>query len=233
MPLGGKTILQRVYEQCVKLKDATVFIATDSNKIEESSRIFTKNIILTSEAHQSGTDRIIEALEGFENYIVVNVQGDEPFINPLLIQKLFELLLDNSVEVVTACERINNSKELFDPDVVKLVKNTENYALYFSRSPIPYIIDKVQLKIDERLFFQQNSFFKHIGIYGYSKEFLDKFKFLNHNNLEILESLEQLRILENGYKIKVFETQYSSIGIDTKCDYDRALDYVKENNLYN
>ena len=227
LQLGDKTILQRVYEQCIKVEDTEVFIATDNQIIRESCLGFTDNIIMTSDTHKSGTDRIIEASKDIENFILVNVQGDEPFINPNLIKNLFKILNNPTIQIVTACERIFNSQELFNPNVVKVVKDINDFALYFSRSCMPYIGVKDNLIEDEKIFFKKNIFYKHIGIYGYSKAFLEKFQSLKYNNLECLESLEQLRILENGYKIKVFETKYKSIGIDTMEDYHKALEYIK------
>ena len=203
LPLGDKTILQRVYDQCIKVKDVDVYVATDSKKVKDHCSDFTENIIMTSHNHQSGTDRIIEALNGFENFLIVNVQGDEPFIHPELIQNLFDELIQTSADVVTACERITNLQELFSPNVVKVVKNLSNHALYFSRSEIPHIRNKEELLKDEIAFFQKNTFFKHVGIYGYTEEVLNKFQNLENKTLESLESLEQLRILENGYVIKV------------------------------
>jgi len=149
LALKGKTILQRVYEQCVKVSGVVVFIATDSLKVKKSCLEYTQNVIMTSVEHQSGTDRITEAVKGLDYEAVINVQGDEPFISPLLIEGLFKELEDEKVKVVSACERLLTSEELFDPNVVKVVKDKENNALYFSRSCIPHIRDNSQLLTDE------------------------------------------------------------------------------------
>ncbi len=228
LDLKGKTILQRVYEQCLKVSGVVVFIATDSPEVKKSCLEYTHNIIMTSEEHKSGTDRIIEAIEGLDFEVLINVQGDEPFISPLLIEELFKELEGEKVEVVTACERLLNSEELFDPNVVKVVKDNENNALYFSRSCIPHIRDKSQLLKDEKNFFETSSFYKHVGVYGYKKDFLTKYSILDDSNLEKIEMLEQLRILESRFKIKVLETKFKSFGIDTDDDYHKALKMIED-----
>ncbi|MDB4497552.1 3-deoxy-manno-octulosonate cytidylyltransferase [Flavobacteriaceae bacterium] len=227
LDLNGKTILQRVYEQCMKVCGVDVFIATDSLKVKKSCSGYTQNVIMTSVEHKSGTDRIIEAIEGLDFEAVINVQGDEPFISPLLIEKLFRELEAEKVKVVTACERLLTFEELFNPNVVKVVKDNENNALYFSRSCIPHIIDNSQLLIDEKKFFKSAIFFKHVGIYGYKKHFLTKYSSLENSNLEKLEMLEQLRILESGFKIKILETKFKSVGIDSEDDYQKALKMIE------
>ena len=227
LDLNGKTILQRVYEQCIKVNETVVYIATDSLKVKKSCLKFTQNIIMTRVEHNSGTDRIVEAVKNLDFDVVINVQGDEPFINPLLIEDLFKELETNKVKVVSACERLLTSDELFDSNVVKVVKDFQNNALYFSRSCIPHIRDNSQLLIDEKRFLKNEIFYKHVGIYGYKKDFLSKYSTLQNKNLEKLEMLEQLRILESGFKIKMIETNYKSIGIDTEEDYQKALKIIK------
>lgn len=231
LDLGGKTILQRVYDQCKKVPEVEVFIATDSIKIYENCRTYTKNVIMTSKNHESGTDRIIEAVRDFNNYYLVNVQGDEPFVNPELIQEIFKNLENSSAEAVTACERISSSEDLLNPNVVKVIMDCNKDAIYFSRSCIPYARNKV-IK-DENSFFKENKFYRHVGIYGYTHKFLNDFRTLKFRNIEELECLEQLRILENGRKIKVIETNQNTIGIDTLHDYEKALSLIKKlNNEY-
>jgi 3-deoxy-manno-octulosonate cytidylyltransferase (CMP-KDO synthetase) len=227
LDLRGKTILQRVYEQCLKVKGVVVFIATDSLKVKESCLEYTQNIIMTSVEHKSGTARITEAIKGLDYDTVINVQGDEPFISPSLIEELFKELEAEKTKVATACERLLTSDELFDPNVVKVVKDKENNALYFSRSCIPHIRENSQLLIDEKKFFESAIFYKHVGIYGYKKDFLAKYTILENSNLEKLEMLEQLRILESGFKIKVLETKFQSMGIDTEDDYQKALKMIE------
>jgi 3-deoxy-manno-octulosonate cytidylyltransferase (CMP-KDO synthetase) len=228
LDLKGKTILQRVYEQCIKVIGVDVFIATDSAIVKKSCLKYTQNVVMTSTDHKSGTDRISEAVKELDYETLVNVQGDEPFINPYLIENLFKLLSDDKVKVATVCERISTSKELFDPNCVKLVKDYYNNALYFSRSCIPHIRDKNQLLIDEKKFFESEMFYKHVGVYGYKKDFLTKYSILDNSNLENLEMLEQLRILESGFKIKLLETKFKSLGIDTEDDYQKALSMTQD-----
>ncbi len=230
LDLKGKTILQRVYEQCLKVKGVVVFIATDNLKVKKSCLKYTQNVIMTSVEHKSGTDRIAEAVKGLDFEALINVQADEPFISPLLIKDLFKELEAEKVKVVTACEKLLTSEELFDPNVVKVVKDNENNALYFSRSCIPYIRDNSQLLINEKKFFESSPFYKHVGIYGYKKDFLKKYSTLDNSNLEKLEMLEQLRILESGFKIKVLDTKFKSFGIDDEDDYQIALKMVRDNN---
>jgi len=227
LDLKGKTILQRVYEQCLKVNGVFVLIATDSQKVKKSCLKFTQNVIMTSDEHKSGTDRITEAINGLDYEAVVNVQGDEPFISPLLIERLFKTLETERVQVVTACKRVSTFEDLFDSNIVKLVKDYENNALFFSRSCIPHIRDKSQLFVDEKNFFENSIFYKHVGVYGYKKDFLTKYPTLVKSNLEKLEMLEQLRILESGFKIKVLESKFESIGIDTKDDYKKAIKKIE------
>lgn len=231
LDLKGKTILQRVYEQCLKVDEVDVYITTDSLKVKKSCLKYTQNVIMTSEKHKSGTDRVIEAIKDLDFEAVINVQGDEPFINPLLIEQLFVELEAENVKVVTACERLLTSEELFDPNIVKVVKDRLSNALYFSRSCIPHIRDKSQLLIDEKKFFESAVFYKHVGIYGFKNDFLTKYSIQNNNNnnnLEKLEMLEQLRILESGFKIKLLETKFKSFGIDTEKDYQKALKIIED-----
>ncbi len=227
LDLDGKTILQRVYEQCLKVKGVDVFIATDSLDVKMSCIKYTANVIMTSTEHKSGSDRITEAIKRLDFDAIINVQGDEPFINPALIEKFLIELESNDTNVVTACERISNSEELFDSNVVKVVKDHYGNALYFSRSCIPHIRDKNKLLPNEEKFYKDFKFYKHIGIYGYKKKFLKSYSKLNNSNLENLEMLEQLRILESGFKIKVLETKFKSFGIDTEEDYKKALKIIK------
>lgn len=223
LDLNGKTILQRVYEQCKKVNDAVVHIAVDSYKVKKSCLEYTQNVIMTSVKHKSGTDRVREAVKPLDFDAVINVQADEPFISPALIDNLFKELENKKVKVVTACERLFKSEELFDPNIVKVVMDNESNALYFSRSCIPNIRENNQLLVNEKKFFKSEIFYKHLGIYGFKKNFLTKYSSLDNSNLEKLEMLEQLRILQNGYKIKMLETQHKSLGIDTEDDYIKAL----------
>ena len=223
LELKGKTVIQRVYEQCLKVKNIDgVYIATDSSEIEEVCRSFTNHIILTKSTHQSGTDRIGEAVAGIDCDIVVNVQGDEPFIDPNLIEELVNSFNDDQVSMASAMSKIENIKDLQDPNVVKVVVDTQNNAIYFSRAPIPFPRDHQEIIYsNEEL--KKHNFFRHIGIYGYQKDFLAKYIKMDQTNLEKLEKLEQLRVIENGFKIKMIEVASSPTGIDTQEDYEEAL----------
>ena len=223
LDLKGKTVIQRVYEQCLKVKNIDgVYIATDSLEIEGVCRSFTNHIILTKSSHQSGTDRIGEAVAGIDCDIVVNVQGDEPFIDPNLIEELVHSFDDDQVSMASAMSKIENIKDLQDPNVVKVVVDTQNNAIYFSRAPIPFPRDHQEIiRSNEEL--KKHNFFRHIGIYGYRKDFLAKYIEMDQTNLEKLEKLEQLRVIENGFKIKMIEVATSLTGIDTLEDYEEAL----------
>ena len=223
LDLKGKTVIQRVYEQCLKVKNIDgVYIATDSTEIEGVCRSFTDHIILTKSSHQSGTDRIGEAVLGLDCDVVVNVQGDEPFIDPNLIEELVHSFDDDQVSMASAMSKIENIKDLQDPNVVKVVVDTQNNAIYFSRAPIPFPRDHQEIIYsNEEL--KKHNFFRHIGIYGYQKDFLAKYIKMDQTNLEKLEKLEQLRVIENGFKIKMIEAASSLIGIDTQEDYEEAL----------
>ena len=223
LDLKGKTVIQRVYEQCLKVKNIDgVYIATDSSEIEEVCRSFTNHIILTKSTHQSGTDRIGEAVAGIDCDIVVNVQGDEPFIDPNLIEELVHSFDDDQVSMASAMSKIENIKDLQDPNLVKVVVDTQNNAIYFSRAPIPFPRDHQEI-INSNEELNKHNFFRHIGIYGYQKDFLAKYIEMDQTNLEKLEKLEQLRVLENGFKIKMIEAASSLVGIDTQEDYEEAL----------
>ena len=174
---------------------------------------------MTSTEHLNGTSRCFEALQneekekGISYDIVINIQGDEPFIEPDQIDKIASVFINSSVQIGTLAKNISSYEELFNPNVVKLVTDSENKALYFSRHPIPYVRD-----IDEENWLEHAEFYKHIGIYGYRKDVLMKIAKLEPGKLELAEQLEQLRWLENGYKITVDFTEYDSIGIDTPED---------------
>ena len=230
LDLGGKPMIQRVYDQCIQVKDVDVFIATDSEEIKASCTDFTRNILLTRKDHLSGTDRIAEALEQLGPYeSVINVQADEPFVDPKLISNLFKALESKEVQMVSAMKKIHSVKDLQNPNVVKVVTDMQNNALYFSRACIPALRDEENKKItNEELKHSSQSFFKHLGIYGFKRTFLAEFAATKMGRLEKLERLEQLRALENGIKIKMVETNYTAFGIDTHKDYLDALTIYKQ-----
>lgn len=229
LDLNGKTVVQRVYEQCLKAKNIDeVYIATDSTKVKESCETFTSNIIMTKDTHESGTDRIAEAVQNIECDVVINVQGDEPFIDSNLIDELVISFEKAQIQMASAMHKIKLIDELKNHNVVKVTVDKNSEALYFSRSIIPHHRDdgEVLLCYHETIP-EPLKFFRHLGIYGYTKEFLLEYSQMEPTYLERLEKLEQLRVLENGYKIKMIETSYNSIGIDTKEDYLKALELLK------
>jgi len=228
LDLGGKSILAHVYAQSLLAEGIdAVYIATDSEVISTHCQQFTDHIIRTGEAHQSGTDRIAEAAEALDCDIIVNVQGDEPFIDPKLITAIANGITD-STPMSSAMQRIRDTAELHDPNVVKVVVNHQAEALYFSRSAIPYhrdgweTLSRQHLKIPEAL-----TFYKHIGIYGYSRKFLLAYSQMAPSYLEQTEKLEQLRVLENGHTIQMIETSHDALGIDTMADYIKAQERIR------
>ena len=223
LDLKGKTVIQRVYEQCLKVKNVDgVYIATDSIEIKEVCETFTDKVIITKSTHQSGTDRIGEAVSAIDCDIVINVQGDEPFIEPILIEALVNSFSNSDISMSSAMSKINNIKDLQNTNVVKVVTDLHNNALFFSRSLIPFPRDVKEISIAKEVL-EKGQFFRHIGIYGYRKDFLLKFVNMEQSYLEKVEKLEQLRALENGFKIKMIEANSSLIGIDTREDYEEAL----------
>ncbi len=223
LDLKGKTVIQRVYEQCLKVKNVDgVYIATDSIEIKEVCETFTNQVIITKSTHQSGTDRIGEAISDIACDIVINVQGDEPFIEPSLIEALVNSFSNSDISMSSAMSKINNIKDLQNTNVVKVVTDLHNNALFFSRSLIPFPRDVKEISIANEML-KKYQFYRHIGIYGYRKDFLLKFVNMEQSYLEKVEKLEQLRALENGFKIKMIETDSSLMGIDTREDYEEAL----------
>ena len=224
--IAGKTMIERVYQQVKQATSLTkVIVATDHAKIEKHVIGFGGEVIMTSESHISGTDRCYEVLaKQNENFdYVINVQGDEPFIAPEQVD-LLASLLDGTTELATLVKRIEKEDDLFSPNVVKAVVSAQHEALYFSRSAIPHIRNTL-----EREWLIKNAFFKHIGMYAYRADVLKNISTLAPSPLEKAESLEQLRWLENGLKIKVAETTFETIGIDTPEDLQRALVHLKAN----
>ena len=223
LDLNGKTVLQRVYEQCLKVKNVDeVYIATDSLEIKEVCETFTNKVIITKSTHQSGTDRIGEAISSIDCDIVINIQGDEPFIEPSLIEALVNSFSNSDISMASAMSKINNVKDLHNSNVVKVVTDLHNNALFFSRSLLPFPRDVKEISIAKEVL-EKYQFFRHIGIYGYRKEFLLHYVNMEQSSLEKIEKLEQLRALENCFKIKMIETDSSLMGIDTLEDYEEAL----------
>lgn len=224
--LHGKHVIQHVYERAKRSKLIDeVFVATDDRKIYEAVEAFGGKAIMTSERHPSGTDRIFEAIDKLIQYgynlkndsIIINLQGDEPLIRIEMIDELVGLMKEGSDFIGTLVRKIEREEDFKNPNIVKVVFDSNGYALYFSRSPIPFNRQKFITGYSPVEFM-----YKHIGIYGYRLEILRKFVSLPQSTLEQIESLEQLRALENGIKIKVRITEYDSFGIDTPEDLEVA-----------
>lgn len=212
--IAGKSMIQRVYEQAIKCKDLNkVLVATDDDKIFNHVKLFNGNVIITSSNHQSGTDRCAEAVEKIgEDYdIIINIQGDEPTINPFQISSLIELLKNSNEGIGTLYKKIKSQQELDDLNTVKLIFNDDFEATNFFRENL---FDKILCN-------------KHIGMYGFRKETLMKITMLPLSINEKKHNLEQLRWLDNNYKIKVLETKTENISIDTIDDLKKLLDNTK------
>ncbi|MBP9732860.1 MAG: 3-deoxy-manno-octulosonate cytidylyltransferase [Candidatus Omnitrophica bacterium] len=212
MDLGGKPVIQHVYERTRKsrlLDD--VIVACDDDEIVSVVRGFGGKAVLTSKNHSTGTDRLAEVVNDLDVQIIVNIQGDEPFVNPLTIDDLVSLMQkDTETVMATVVKRSENYEDFKKPDVVKAVLDDDGHVLYFSRMPIPTFLKEGE------------SFYKHIGLYAFTKDFLFTFKKMPPSFLERHERLEQLRALENGYRIRAIETKFETIGIDTPEDLERA-----------
>jgi len=209
--INGKPMIQHVWERAkqAKLLDDLI-VACDDERIYKTVKEFGGNAIFTAKGHASGTDRITEIANPLDVKIVVNIQADEPMLHPSIIDSVVESLrMDEALSVATVIKRIEHPEEINDSNVVKVVIDKNNFALYFSRLPIPFVRDEQN---------QEMVYYKHLGLYGYTKDFLFIYKNLPQSRLEKLEKLEQLRILENGYRIKVVETKFETYGVDTPQD---------------
>lgn len=216
--LCGKSVIQHVWENAKRANTLDdLIIATDDERIEAEALKFGGKVILTAKEHKSGTDRLREVVNPIDVKVVVNIQADEPLLHPSMIDDIVRPLLeDKDIVMATLKKKIVVPEELENPNVVKVVTDKNDYALYFSRSLIPFPRVK------------KNAItYKHIGLYAFTKDFLFIFTNLPPSILEDIESLEQLRVLENGYKIKVVETQFDTIGIDTPEDLERAKETLR------
>ncbi|MBI2164562.1 MAG: 3-deoxy-manno-octulosonate cytidylyltransferase [candidate division NC10 bacterium] len=214
--LAGKPMVQHVAERAAQAKTVDrVLVATDDERIAAAVRAFGTEAVLTAPRHPSGTDRIAEAIREISCDLVVNVQGDEPLLPPAMVDEAVEPFLgDPALEMGTVCRAIEDPRDLTDPNVVKVVRDLEGYALYFSRAPVPYSRDG-QRGAGARPC-------KHIGLYVYRRDFLFRFTAWKPTPLEEAERLEQLRALEHGVRIRVVETRHDSVGVDTPDDLARV-----------
>ena len=227
--MAGKPMIQRVYEQVKKALDE-VWVATDDERILQVVESFGGRAVLTSADHKSGTDRCNEAFSKIGNDfdVIINIQGDEPFIQPQQIETLKTCFDSKETELATLVKPFKKEdgfEVLFNPNSPKVVLNKNSEAIYFSRSIIPYIRDAHHTE-----WLDKHIFYKHIGMYAYRADVLKKITLLPQSNLELAESLEQLRWIENGYKIKVGLTDIETIGIDTPEDMEKAIKLLNLNN---
>jgi 3-deoxy-manno-octulosonate cytidylyltransferase (CMP-KDO synthetase) len=231
--IAGKPMIQWVYERASEVFE-WCFVATDDDRIKKVVEGFGGKVVMTSEQHKSGTDRCSEALDIIQSSynqkfdVVVNIQGDEPFIQPQQLGKLLDCFNDNQVQIATLVKAFSPDEDIFNPNSPKVIINSKRQAIYFSRSVIPFIRGKEK---DE--WQKSHKFFKHIGLYAYRTDILKKITRLKQTPLELAESLEQLRWIENGFSITVAETDMETIAVDTAEDLERvkqqAIKILKDN----
>ena len=228
--IKDKPMIQWVYERTKRsLLISTVIVATDDERIRQAVTSFGGEAIMTSSGHSTGTDRIAEVANKLSCDIVVNVQGDEPLIRPEMIDQAINPLMDDpSIPMSTLCRKIENHEEAFDPNVVKVVFDKNGFALYFSRSPIPWDRDAWYGKNSWKDLTVNASLYKHIGLYVYRREFLLRFARLPQTALEAVEKLEQLRALEHGYRIRTVITVHDSFGVDIPDDLSKIIKHLEE-----
>lgn len=217
----GHSMIEWVYKRCKQSNLDEVLVATDDERIVAEVESFGGRVVLTSKEHSNGTSRIAEVCEKVEGYdVIVNVQGDEPLIEPEMINSIISAFQKEELVMCTLKHAMKSWEDVENPNQVKVVTDKKDYALYFSRSPIPYPRNK-----------REDLYFKHIGIYGYHKDFVLEYAKMPTSPLESSESLEQLRVLEEGYKIKVLETKFESLGVDTLEDLERVRNYIRERGI--
>ncbi|MBN1405488.1 MAG: 3-deoxy-manno-octulosonate cytidylyltransferase [Candidatus Omnitrophica bacterium] len=220
--LLGRPVIQHVWERAKKARTLEgLIVAADDERIIKVVESFGGKAVFTSKSHPSGTDRLREIANPMDVDIVVNIQADEPLIHPFMIDEVVNALSEKpGISMATLYKKIDNPEDIDNPNVVKVVVDKDDFALYFSRSAIP--------------FYRHNNsriYYKHIGLYAYTKDFLFTFANLPPSYLEKAEALEQLRALENGYKIKVLETKYNTIGIDTPQDLEKAKEMLLQETI--
>jgi 3-deoxy-manno-octulosonate cytidylyltransferase (CMP-KDO synthetase) len=221
--IGGKSMIQRVYEQATKAIE-WVFVATDDERIFTHVESFGGRVIMTSHDHKSGTDRCAEAVKKVQLIddapkfdVVINIQGDEPFIKPEQLRLLKSCFEDELVQIATLAKQISENSDIFNPNVVKTVLDKDQFAIYFSRLPIPYLRNESQDSWHTKF-----CYLKHLGIYAYRVQILKQITMLKPSALELAESLEQNRWIENGYKIYVQTTNLETVAIDTPEDLEKV-----------
>ena len=218
----GHSMIEWVYKRAMKSNLDEVIVATDSQEVFDAVKSFGGEVILTDVNHLNGTSRIAEVCEKITDYdVIINIQGDEPLIEPAMINSLINVFKDEEdLKMATLKHKLLKKEDIENPNYVKVVTDKKDYAIYFSRSVIPY-------PRNENL----DIYFKHVGIYGYKREFVLEYAKLKSTPLENSESLEQLRVLENGYKIKVLETPFEIIGVDTQDELEKVRKYISEKGI--
>lgn len=222
--INGNTMIEWVYKRAENADIDKLVVATDDERIFNTVKNFGGNAVMTSKEHENGTSRIIEVINTPEYNdfdFIINIQGDEPLIDIKSINLLADNYRKEKSEIVTLKKEFNKNENIENPNIVKVITDFNDNAVYFSRSAIPY----------ERNSMKNFKYYKHIGIYGYTSKFLNELKSLKEGILEKIESLEQLRFIENGYKIKVLETVSEVIGVDTEEDLKEVIKYIKENGI--
>ncbi len=222
--LGGKPVIQRVYEQAAAVLDEA-YVATDDERILQCVEQFGGRAVMTRSDHKSGTDRIEEAAEkiGTDADVIINIQGDEPFVHPSQISTLMGLFDNPSTQIGTLGKRFDSMEAATNPNSPKIVTDLQGFALYFSRSVIPFVRGQ-----EQQAWIEHFPYLKHLGLYAYRREVLRQVTQLPQSPLEIAESLEQLRWLENGYRIRVGLTDVETVGIDTPEDLQRAETFLNQ-----
>ncbi|MFD2515838.1 3-deoxy-manno-octulosonate cytidylyltransferase [Pontibacter locisalis] len=217
--INGKSMIQRVYDQAKSSSLKEVIVATDDARIFDHVQGFGGKVVMTAEHHQSGTDRCFEAYQQFDQpyEYIINIQGDEPFIRPEQIDLVVSCFKDSRTQLATLIKKVETAEELFNVNSPKVVLNKAQEALYFSRQPIPYCRN-----VPNDIWHKQHTYYKHIGIYGYRADILEQITQLPPSALELAESLEQLRWLENGFRITTATTTFETVGIDTPEDLEKV-----------
>lgn len=220
--INGKPMIQHVWErarQSLLLND--LIIACDDERVASVASGFGAKVVLTAKGHACGTDRIAEVVNPLDVRIIVNIQGDEPLIHPTMIDAVASFLLSSpEIPMATLMKRIEDASQVDDPNVVKVVVDFQGRALYFSRAPVPFRAKNSDVAAPK--------YFKHIGLYGYTKDFLFTYKNMAVSELEQVEKLEQLRVLEQGYAIQVIETKFDTVSVDTAQDLEKVKTLLKE-----
>jgi 3-deoxy-manno-octulosonate cytidylyltransferase (CMP-KDO synthetase) len=222
--IKGKTMIQRVCEQAWKSKLDAVVVATDDMRIADEVLSFGGQYVLTDPRHRSGTDRCCEALDMLETQFdaVVNIQGDEPFIDPKEINLLVDMISRDDTQLASLVKKLDDEKDLFGSTKVKVVLDKDGNAMYFSRSPIPFMRN-----VDRAKWLQKGTFYQHIGVYAYKADTLRQIARMQPTALEMVESLEQLRWLENGLSIRMAIVETDNIAIDTTADLAKAIEFAQ------